>query len=246
MGAYRIRSAAVVVPPKPVRSHESPRKGPYPRFLFTQESPDHDGRGFPVEGVTGIEPASSAWKAEVLATIRHSRWCEDDDTPRAGSMETGRQCHSSTGPGRTLQRRDTVCRTSRAAPRLVTGPRCCRGSAAPRNIVASRTSGDISSAAGIWRSLVAHSLWERGVVGSNPAIPTGIDRMSVRQGARPGGSPGDESDKVPGEPTPVSTVVGSTIKSTATITGGSLRPSSPALCFTVRWTRSRWGSETRR
>ena len=25
-----------------------------------------------VEGMTGIEPASSAWKAEVLATIRHS------------------------------------------------------------------------------------------------------------------------------------------------------------------------------
>ena len=27
---------------------------------------------FCVEGMTGIEPASSAWKAEVLATIRHS------------------------------------------------------------------------------------------------------------------------------------------------------------------------------
>ena len=25
-----------------------------------------------MEGMTGIEPASSAWKAEVLATIRHS------------------------------------------------------------------------------------------------------------------------------------------------------------------------------
>src|SRR5688500_8982449 len=25
---------------------------------------------------------------------------------------------------------------------------------------------------GMWRSLVAHSLWERGAVGSNPAIPT--------------------------------------------------------------------------
>ena len=26
--------------------------------------------------------------------------------------------------------------------------------------------------AGVWRSLVAHSLWERGAVGSNPATPT--------------------------------------------------------------------------
>jgi hypothetical protein len=28
------------------------------------------------------------------------------------------------------------------------------------------------SAPGVWRSLVAHSLWERGAVGSNPATPT--------------------------------------------------------------------------
>ena len=27
-------------------------------------------------------------------------------------------------------------------------------------------------APGVWRSLVAHSLWERGAVGSNPATPT--------------------------------------------------------------------------
>ena len=27
---------------------------------------------------------------------------------------------------------------------------------------------------GVWRSLVAHSLWERGAVGSNPATPTVI------------------------------------------------------------------------
>ena len=29
-----------------------------------------------------------------------------------------------------------------------------------------------SSLPGVWRSLVAHSLWERGAVGSNPATPT--------------------------------------------------------------------------
>ena len=28
---------------------------------------------------------------------------------------------------------------------------------------------------GVWRSLVAHSLWERGAVGSNPATPTDIN-----------------------------------------------------------------------
>jgi hypothetical protein len=27
----------------------------------------------------------------------------------------------------------------------------------------------------VWRSLVAHSLWERGAVGSNPATPTVCD-----------------------------------------------------------------------
>ena len=29
-----------------------------------------------------------------------------------------------------------------------------------------------SQCTGVWRSLVAHSLWERGAVGSNPATPT--------------------------------------------------------------------------
>jgi hypothetical protein len=31
---------------------------------------------------------------------------------------------------------------------------------------------DYFRVAGVWRSLVAHSLWERGAVGSNPATPT--------------------------------------------------------------------------
>jgi hypothetical protein len=30
----------------------------------------------------------------------------------------------------------------------------------------------------VWRSLVAHSLWERGAVGSNPATPTRYARIS--------------------------------------------------------------------
>ena len=30
----------------------------------------------------------------------------------------------------------------------------------------------------MWRSLVAHLLWEQGVAGSNPAIPTGIQVFS--------------------------------------------------------------------
>ena len=29
-----------------------------------------------------------------------------------------------------------------------------------------------TAAAGAWRSLVAHLLWEQGVAGSNPAVPT--------------------------------------------------------------------------
>jgi hypothetical protein len=36
--------------------------------------------------------------------------------------------------------------------------------------VAARTLSPL--APGVWRSLVAHSLWERGAVGSNPATPT--------------------------------------------------------------------------
>ena len=38
-----------------------------------------------------------------------------------------------------------------------------------------------SLAPGVWRSLVAHSLWERGAVGSNPATPTREIRSSRRQ-----------------------------------------------------------------
>jgi hypothetical protein len=30
---------------------------------------------------------------------------------------------------------------------------------------------------GVWRSLVAHPLWERGAVGSNPATPTVFHRI---------------------------------------------------------------------
>ena len=37
-------------------------------------------------------------------------------------------------------------------------------------------------AAGVWRSLVAHLLWEQGVGGSNPSTPTRIrDRDQVRE-----------------------------------------------------------------
>src|SRR5688572_23483890 len=35
-----------------------------------------------------------------------------------------------------------------------------------------RTSRRLAHRHGVWRSLVAHSLWERGAVGSNPATPT--------------------------------------------------------------------------
>ena len=38
-------------------------------------------------------------------------------------------------------------------------------------------------APGVWRSLVAHSLWERGAVGSNPATPT-IPPPSASEAAR--------------------------------------------------------------
>src|SRR5262249_1753662 len=44
------------------------------------------------------------------------------------------------------------------------------------------------SAPGVWRSLVAHSLWERGAVGSNPATPTQAEsRASLLARPRPKG-----------------------------------------------------------
>src|SRR3712207_440534 len=42
-------------------------------------------------------------------------------------------------------------------------------------------------ATGVWRSLVAHSLWERGAVGSNPATPT-PRAASLDSGADPASS----------------------------------------------------------
>jgi integrase len=46
---------------------------------------------------------------------------------------------------------------------------------------------------GVWRSLVAHSLWERGAVGSNPATPTDVARLpswaDARANAPRAGSP---------------------------------------------------------
>src|SRR5439155_17132264 len=46
---------------------------------------------------------------------------------------------------------------------------------------------------GVWRSLVAHSLWERGAVGSNPATPTddagGPEPAGARANTRRIGSP---------------------------------------------------------
>jgi hypothetical protein len=35
---------------------------------------------------------------------------------------------------------------------------------------------------GAWRSLVAHLLWEQGVVGSNPAAPIEISPLGAKQG----------------------------------------------------------------
>ncbi|CCH20801.1 hypothetical protein MILUP08_45694 [Micromonospora lupini str. Lupac 08] len=38
----------------------------------------------------------------------------------------------------------------------------------------------------MWRSLVAHSLWERGAVGSNPATPTVVSvRVAPGASSRP-------------------------------------------------------------
>jgi hypothetical protein len=34
---------------------------------------------------------------------------------------------------------------------------------------------------GTWRSLVAHLLWEQGVVGSNPAVPMFVPRVTAAQ-----------------------------------------------------------------
>src|SRR5680860_1187328 len=46
--------------------------------------------------------------------------------------------------------------------------------------------GEQQSICGTWRSLVAHLLWEQGVAGSNPAVPT---EGSARGGAHIAGPP---------------------------------------------------------
>src|SRR4029453_10506001 len=50
---------------------------------------------------------------------------------------------------------------------------------------------------GVWRSLVAHSLWERGAVGSNPATPTDTTRRSNKEYACE--EPRRDSEPDPGE-----------------------------------------------
>ncbi len=56
----------------------------------------------------------------------------------------------------------------------------------------------------MWRSLAAHLLWEQGVAGSNPAIPTAsqgaADREPTTENRRPGTSV-DVLAENPGEPT---------------------------------------------
>jgi hypothetical protein len=59
----------------------------------------------------------------------------------------------------------------------VLGPRAPRRDGHPREPAVSIMVVPLRLAAlydGMWRSLVAHSLWERGAVGSNPAIPTRV------------------------------------------------------------------------
>jgi hypothetical protein len=70
----------------------------------------------------------------------------DGNRTRVASLE---------GWGSTIELRPRAGRTRVA---LVIVPRCPLSSARQVD--------------GVWRSLVAHSLWERGAVGSNPATPT--------------------------------------------------------------------------
>src|SRR5262249_48799460 len=52
------------------------------------------------------------------------------------------------------------------------------------------------SAPGVWRSLVAHSLWERGAVGSNPATPTRKHGPFGARGSVPRSFSGLESHRI--------------------------------------------------
>src|SRR6478736_5173264 len=121
--------------------------------------------------MTGIEPASSVWKTEALPL----------SYIRAGPP--GRAA----GPG---------YRLAGAPPRHARRP----GHAGWTGRTTGRTGGVRRATRlrpdGMWRRLVARPLWERKVVGSNPAIPTPAPaRRPARAGPRRrptpcGGPPG--------------------------------------------------------
>src|SRR5699024_921112 len=114
---------------------------------------DRGRRSF--ERVTGIEPAPSAWKAEVLP-LNYTRMVVPLRSARAAPDE------------------ETVPNPAPAPP-----PGCAPvvsddGSTGGRPTASvCLQAGASGTTNGAWRSLVAHPLWERRVAGSNPVAPTG-------------------------------------------------------------------------
>src|SRR6266480_4414059 len=102
-----------------------------------------------MERATGIEPAPSVWKTETLPL----------SYARGAPM---------TVPGPASDSRSALIGTTARETR--------RSGRHRMQFAAARTLSPL--APGVWRSLVAHSLWERGAVGSNPATPTPPPRLS--------------------------------------------------------------------
>ncbi len=103
-----------------------------------------------MERATGIEPAWPAWKAGALP-LSYARAPSDDGVYQPSGAACGLpDRHALRGNG-VDGHKGAAIGCGRAAAR-----RRCHG---------------------VWRSLVAHSLWERGAVGSNPATPTRCFRL---------------------------------------------------------------------
>src|SRR5699024_4210562 len=130
-------------------------------------------RGSSVERATGIEPAYSAWKAEALP-LSYARIAASDQGVSVWSRS--RPAHITgwvpgpqpPGPPAESAGRG-VCRTL--------GGLVLRSG----RVIVRRTGWQAARSTGMWRSLVAHPLWERRVAGSNPVIPTSVSPENESQ-----------------------------------------------------------------
>ncbi len=117
-------------------------------------------RDFTSEGMTGIEPALSVWKTEALPLSYIPERSTNSSTPLAKNQILATRIR--------FRRSEHLPGTHLGTSTEETHP-----SATPEFAFADLWDMIFKlSKHGVWRSLVAHSLWERRVAGSNPVTPT--------------------------------------------------------------------------